>query len=175
MAARKGEGRLVRERMQALRVDAVMTRNPMCVDETATVDEVVARMDDHQISQLLIVRNGRLVGIVGRMGGAPASQHENGGFAGLGLAILFLLILTGNAAAADSANGQRLAERWCAECHVIAPGQQRASDAVPTFAQIGGRFDETALATFLASPHHSRMPNLSLSRSEIADLEGLVR
>jgi CBS domain-containing protein len=53
--------------MQALRVDAVMTRNPVCVDETATVDEVVARMDDHQISKLLIVRNGRLVGIVGRM------------------------------------------------------------------------------------------------------------
>jgi mono/diheme cytochrome c family protein len=72
-----------------------------------------------------------------------------------------------------------LAERWCAECHVIAPGQQQASDAVPTFAQIGGRFDETALATFLASPHHSRMPNLSLSRSEIVDLvayiKGLVR
>jgi CBS domain-containing protein len=67
MAARKGEGQLVRERMQALRVDAVMTRNLVCVDETATVDEVVARMDDHQISQLLIVRNGRLVGIVGRM------------------------------------------------------------------------------------------------------------
>jgi mono/diheme cytochrome c family protein len=114
-------------------------------------------------------------------GGAKegAMQHENGGFAGLGLALLFLLISTGNATATDSANGQRLAERWCAECHAIAPGQKRASDAVPTFAQIGGRFDETALATFLASPHHSRMPNLSLSRSEIADLvayiKGLVR
>ena len=62
---------------------------------------------------------------------------------------------------------------------MIAPGQQRASDAVPTFAEIGGRFDETVLATFLASPDHSRMPNLSLSRSEIADLaayiKGLVR
>jgi CBS domain-containing protein len=29
-------------------VDAVMTRNLVSVDETATVDEVVARMDDHQ-------------------------------------------------------------------------------------------------------------------------------
>jgi CBS domain-containing protein len=61
------KGQLVRERMQALRVDAVMTRNPVCVDETATVDEVVGRMDDNQISQVLVVRNGRLVGIVGRM------------------------------------------------------------------------------------------------------------
>jgi CBS domain-containing protein len=53
--------------MQALRIDAVMTRNPVCVDETAAVDEVVGRMDDHHISQVLVVRNGRLVGIVGRM------------------------------------------------------------------------------------------------------------
>jgi CBS domain-containing protein len=37
------------------------------VDETAPVDEVVGRIDDHQISQVLVVRNGRLVGIVGRM------------------------------------------------------------------------------------------------------------
>ena len=35
------EGQLVRARTQALRVDAVMTRTPVCVDETATVDEVV--------------------------------------------------------------------------------------------------------------------------------------
>ena len=61
------KSQLVRDRMQALQVDAVMTRNPVCVDETAAVDEVVGRMDDHQISQVLVVRNGRLVGIVGRM------------------------------------------------------------------------------------------------------------
>jgi cytochrome c2 len=106
-------------------------------------------------------------------------QHEKGRVGCLGLALLFLLISTGKATATGSANGQRLAERWCAECHVIAPGQQRTFDAVPNFAQIGGRFDETALATFLASPHRSRMTNLSLSRFEIADLvayiKGLVR
>ena len=61
------KGQLVRERMHALRVDAVMTRSPVCVDETATVDEVVARMDDHNISQVLIVRNERPIGIVGRL------------------------------------------------------------------------------------------------------------
>jgi mono/diheme cytochrome c family protein len=79
--------------------------------------------------------------------------------------------------AADSANGQRIAERWCAECHVVARGQRQASDAVPTFTEIGEsrRFDETALAVFLASPHHSRMPNLSLSRSEIADLVAYIK
>lgn len=79
--------------------------------------------------------------------------------------------------AADSGRGRRTAERWCAECHVVAPGQRRASDAVPTFAQIGGsgRFTEATLAAFLANPHHSRMPNLSLTRSEIADLVAYIR
>ncbi|MBB3146694.1 mono/diheme cytochrome c family protein [Phyllobacterium trifolii] len=78
---------------------------------------------------------------------------------------------------ADSANGRRIAERWCAECHVVAPGQRHASDAVPTFAQISGsgRFDEATLSAFLANPHHSRMPNLSLTRSEIADLVAYIR
>jgi mono/diheme cytochrome c family protein len=91
------------------------------------------------------------------------------------------MISAGKGAAADSANGGRIAERWCAECHLIAPGQRQASDAVPTFSEIGGsgRFDETTLEGFLANPHHSRMPNLSLSRSEITDLvayiKGLVR
>ena len=61
------KGQRVRERMHALRVDAVMTRSPVCVDETATVDEVVARMDDHHISQVLILRNARPIGIVGRL------------------------------------------------------------------------------------------------------------
>ena len=52
-------------------------------------------------------------------------------------------------------NGRRIAERWCAECHVIAPGQRQASDAVPIFAEIGGsgRFDQTAL-DYLVETHY---------------------
>ena len=59
----------------------------------------------------------------------------------------------------------------------MSPGQQQSSDAVPTFAQIAAseRFDEAALATFLADPHRSRMPNLSLSRSEIVDLVAYIK
>jgi mono/diheme cytochrome c family protein len=75
-------------------------------------------------------------------------QLGNGRFACLGVAVTLLMTSAGKGAAADSANGRRIAERWCAECHVVAPGQRQASDAVPTFAEIGGsgRFDETALA-----------------------------
>jgi mono/diheme cytochrome c family protein len=104
-------------------------------------------------------------------------QLGNGRLACLGVAVVLLMTSAGKGAAADSANGRRIAERWCAECHVVAPRQRQASDAVPTFAEIGGsgRFDETALAVFLATPHHSRMPNLSLSRSEIADLVAYIK
>ena len=104
-------------------------------------------------------------------------QLGNGRFVSVSVAVVLLMASAGKGAAADSANGRRIAERWCAECHMVAPGQRQASDAVPTFAEIGGsgRFDETALAVFLGTPHHSRMPNLSLSRSEIADLVAYIK
>jgi CBS domain-containing protein len=62
----RAEGHHMQEQTEGLRVDAVMTRDPVRVDETATVDDVVTRMDAHQISQVLVVRDGKLLGIVGR-------------------------------------------------------------------------------------------------------------
>ncbi|MFD1326698.1 c-type cytochrome [Mycoplana ramosa] len=93
------------------------------------------------------------------------------------VAITLLLTMAGESAAADPARGRDIAERWCSACHVVAPGQLRGSDTVPTFAQIGksDKFDEAGLSVFLAAPHHSRMPNLSLTRSEIADLVAYIR
>lgn len=95
----------------------------------------------------------------------------------LGVAATLLMTSAGEGTAADSARGRRIGERWCAECHVVSHGQRRASDAVPTFAQIGrsGRFNDATLAAFLANPHHSRMQNLSLTRSEIADLVAYIK
>lgn len=105
-----------------------------------------------------------------------AMAKGRGRCACLGVVTALLIIPAGEGAPADSARGRRIAERWCAECHVIAPRQLRASDAVPTFAQIAGsgRFSEATLATFLANPHRSRMPNQGLSRSEIADLVAYI-
>ena len=104
-------------------------------------------------------------------------QMRRGRRACWGVAMALLMESAGESLAADSANGLRIAERWCAECHVVARGQRQASDAVPTFAQIGRseRFNEATLAAFLASPHHSRMPDLSLTRSEIADLVAYIK
>ncbi|ASY65237.1 Cytochrome c552 (plasmid) [Sinorhizobium sojae CCBAU 05684] len=95
----------------------------------------------------------------------------------LTVALALTGLLAGQSAAADWANGERIAERWCAGCHVVAPGQSRGSDMVPTFAEIGSskRLDETGLTAFLSDPTHSRMPPLSLARSEISDLVAYIR
>jgi CBS domain-containing protein len=61
------EGELARERTRGLKVEEVMSRDPVCVDENATIDAVVKEMDIHQISQVLVLRNRQIVGIVGRV------------------------------------------------------------------------------------------------------------
>lgn len=88
-----------------------------------------------------------------------------------------VLALFDESTAADPARGHSIAVHWCSECHIVAPGQGRGSDSVPTFAQIRAseRLDEGKLSAFLAAPQHSRMPNLSLTRSEIADLVAYIR
>ena len=55
-----------RRRMRAQLVREVMARDPICVDEEATLDEVVALMDTRHIAQLPVVCGGSVVGIVGR-------------------------------------------------------------------------------------------------------------
>lgn len=72
----------------------------------------------------------------------------------------------------DAAAGRALAERWCAGCHVVGPGQQSAASDAPTFAALAARDgDITAawLAFRLLKPH-PQMPQLALSRDEAADL-----
>ena len=60
------EGGRVRERMRALRVAKIMSLNPLCVDEDATIDDVVANMDMREISQLPVVSAGRVIGMISR-------------------------------------------------------------------------------------------------------------
>jgi mono/diheme cytochrome c family protein len=76
----------------------------------------------------------------------------------------------GNAADAD--NGRRLAHRWCEACHVISATQRRATtDQAPPFATIARRagFNAAKIALFLLDPH-PKMPDMSLTRVEAADL-----
>jgi len=91
----------------------------------------------------------------------------------LSLAIA-LLPQPGNAASAD--NGSRLAHRWCEACHVVTPTQSRpATDQAPPFATIARRpgYDSARIALFLLDPH-PKMPDMSLTRSEAADLAAYI-
>ena len=85
-----------------------------------------------------------------------------------------LLPQPGNAADAD--NGSRIAHRWCEACHVVTPTQRRATtDQAPPFATIARRpgFTSAKIALFLLDPH-PKMPDMSLTRAEAADLAAFI-
>jgi mono/diheme cytochrome c family protein len=93
---------------------------------------------------------------------------------------VFLLLIGANlehsgALAADAQHGKALAQVWCANCHLVAPEQRQASADVPSFASIGEQpgFNAARLALFLLDPH-PKMPNLSLTRAEAADLAAYI-
>jgi mono/diheme cytochrome c family protein len=77
--------------------------------------------------------------------------------------------------AADAFNGERLAQRWCAACHVVASNQRKAYADAPPFEEIAKRpsFSESGLVTFLLDPH-GKMPNMNLSRFEAGDIAAYV-
>lgn len=79
------------------------------------------------------------------------------------------------AVAADAQKGKDLAQRWCAECHLVASDQRRANADVASFASLARRPDFSAaqLAFFLLDPH-PKMPDLSLTRAEAGDLAAYI-
>jgi mono/diheme cytochrome c family protein len=79
------------------------------------------------------------------------------------------------ALAADAFNGKRLAERWCAACHVVSVAQREAYADAPPFEEIAKRtnFSESGLVTFLLDPH-AKMPDMSLTRIEANDIVAYI-
>jgi mono/diheme cytochrome c family protein len=93
-------------------------------------------------------------------------------------AVLSMLVLMapGAALGQDLAEGRRLAEQWCANCHRVAPGGPGpATDAVPAFAALAARPGRTAetIATFLRAPH-AGMPDHGLTLRQAQDLAAFV-
>jgi mono/diheme cytochrome c family protein len=92
---------------------------------------------------------------------------------------LYVLIvaaaLTESVFAADVRNGETLAKRWCAACHVVASDQKRANGQAPPFSAIGKTpdLDPAKLALFLLLPH-PKMPDMNLSRAEASDLAAYI-
>jgi CBS domain-containing protein len=61
-----GSNSAYRARIGALQVALVMTKNPVCIEEEASVDEAVAMMDQRNVSQLPVTCGGILVGLISR-------------------------------------------------------------------------------------------------------------
>lgn len=90
------------------------------------------------------------------------------------LSFIAMAVLS-TAASAGVADGEKLAKRWCAACHVVASDQKSGSTQAPAFSTVAARpgFNAGALALFLLEPH-PKMPDMGLSRAEAADLAAYI-
>jgi len=89
--------------------------------------------------------------------------------------LIAVMTLPQAAFAADVANGEKLAKRWCAACHVVATDQKSGNTQVAPFSAVAKEpgFDAAKLALYLLLPH-PKMPDMNLSRSEAADLTAYI-
>lgn len=91
------------------------------------------------------------------------------------LAMVLLAPQAGLAAEVGEArHGRSLAETWCQGCHVIGsdPAATAQPGLAPPFATIAKGLDKPRLETLRAwlTDPHGAMPNLSLTRAEIANI-----
>lgn len=86
-----------------------------------------------------------------------------------------IVLLANVASAADAQQGQVMAKRWCATCHVVGTDQASGGTQAPPFAEIAKKPGLTAasIALFLLRPHPP-MPDMNLSRNEAADLAAYI-
>ena len=76
--------------------------------------------------------------------------------------------------AADAVKGGIIAKRWCAACHLVSPDQTQANSDAPSFAAIARKKPSSKqLTAFLTDPH-PKMPDMNLTRSEIADIAAYI-
>lgn len=95
-----------------------------------------------------------------------------------GAALIFLLAVAQpqSARAADAANGERIASRWCHSCHLATGRQQNGSDLAPPLSSIANDATLTPKGLHAAlSGRHPRMPDFSLAREQIDDLSAYLR
>ena len=96
-----------------------------------------------------------------------------------GLCVAFVALAAlarANEASADAARGRLLAERSCAQCHALEPGQASANPKAPAFSAIAEEPSATeySLRIFLQTTHQT-MPNFILVPDDIEDLVGYIR
>jgi mono/diheme cytochrome c family protein len=77
--------------------------------------------------------------------------------------------------AGSAARGLRLADNWCASCHLVSPEQKTPSRGAPPFSEIAQSqtFNADHLAYLLNDPH-PKMAKLALSRRAIDDIAAYI-
>jgi cytochrome c len=94
------------------------------------------------------------------------------------LALLAIRLHNANGAAAEQDSitaGRRLAEAWCAKCHVLDAASVGTSSRAPDFVRIANRTSTTELSlkVFLRSNHRS-MPNLIIAPDQADNLAQFI-
>jgi mono/diheme cytochrome c family protein len=91
------------------------------------------------------------------------------------LAVL-LTLLPGLAAAQDVVQGKVIAERWCANCHVVSASATAGSaNGLPSFPALAGdsRITEARLRGAMTALH-GRMPDFALTQHQQDDLVAYI-
>jgi mono/diheme cytochrome c family protein len=76
---------------------------------------------------------------------------------------------------ADVRRGRALAEKWCSDCHAVAPNEAAGDPAAPDFTDIAAERSATgyALRVFLRTPH-ATMPHFILKPDDIDDIVNYI-
>src|SRR6516164_5430522 len=91
--------------------------------------------------------------------------------------VLLLLVLPAVAHAQDVARGKAMAERWCANCHVVTSSATVGSaNGLQTFPALAAdpAITDSKLRGAMTSQHGGRMPDFSLTKQEQDDLIAYV-
>ena len=94
-------------------------------------------------------------------------------------ALLFLTFCAAVASAAgagDPFEGEKIAKRWCASCHVVSADQKKGNTQAPPFSEIADKpgLTSASIALFLLRPHPP-MPDMNLTRNEAGDLAAYIK
>lgn len=91
------------------------------------------------------------------------------------VAMILAGLLPVQAGAADAERGRVLAERWCAQCHVV-PGAEASADGGPPLASLPAETGQGAGAVraWLFDPH-APMPGIDLGAGQIEDIIAYIR
>lgn len=91
----------------------------------------------------------------------------------IGAVVVIMQMAAPSVVAQDQAAGLKLADKLCAKCHAISPGQIGRHPLAPTFQDIANRYSVWDLQEALAEGilvGHAAMPKFILKPEEITNL-----